>query len=183
MIHPDKLFGRLGNRMFQMAFAYSYSRDNDMDYYFQDEFFFRNNVEAVRTLFSIDIPSMTDAIAIHVRRGDYVNNPFYIDLMKTNYYEKAMAMFPDEKFLIFSDDIEWCERQKIFEGCEFSYGDEVEDMNLMASCKAQIIANSSFSWWSAWLSPLYPDNKVIAPKNWFTDGKERTILPDHWIKL
>jgi hypothetical protein len=184
MIHPDRIFGRIGNRMWQGAFLYSYSKDHDTDFYFQDPYYFKDHEEAVRTLYSSDIPSPIDAVAIHVRRGDYVNNPFYVDLMKTDYYKKAMKHFsPKEKFIVFSDDIVWCELQPIFKGCEFSYEDEIDDMNKMAACKAHIISNSSFGFWSAWLSPEYPHNKVIAPKNYYADGIERTVLPEHWIKI
>jgi hypothetical protein len=120
-----------------------------------------------------------DMVGIHVRRGDYVNNPFYVDLMKTPYYDDAMAKF-DDKFVIFSDDIAWCKEQKIFKGCEFSKGrSEVEDMNLLASCKGIIMANSSFSWWASYLSSA----RVIAPKLWFRDMVERTHIPDEWEKV
>lgn len=183
MIAPYKLFGRLGNSMFQYAFMVSHARDNDIDYYFQDEWFFRNNAEAVRALFSSDIPPKTDAIAIHVRRGDYVNNSFYIDLMETDYYEKAMALFPGQNFLVFSDDIEWCKKQKIFKGCKFFHEDEINDMNKMASCKGHIVANSSFSWWGAWLSPTYPDNKIVCPNKYYPDDVIRSVFPEHWTRI
>lgn len=185
MIEPWKLFGRLGNSMFQYAMMYSYAKDHGLDYYFQDEWFFNEHKEAIRTLFSSDIPSPTNAIAIHIRRGDYVGNAFYVDLFETDYYKDAMAKFKGEDFLVFSDDIEWCKDQEIFQGCEFFHEDEVTDMNKMASCKAHIIANSSFSWWAAWLSPHYPDNKVIAPsvENWYRDGVERTVCPSHWSRI
>lgn len=184
MIHPSKIFGRLGNSLFQYAFLYSYAKNNDIDFYYQDEYFFRDNAEAVRALFSGEIPPVCDYVAIHVRRGDYVGNPFYVDLTDTDYYQKAMNEFPKgTKFLVFSDDIEWCKDQDIFKDCEFSEGNELEDLNLMASCKGHIIANSSFSWWGAWLCPTYPDNKVIAPKAWYSDGKQRTMTPEHWKKI
>lgn len=184
MIHPDKIFGRLGNRMFQMAFAYSFAKDRDTDYYFQDEVYFRDHAEAVRTLYSYGIPAPINAVAVHVRRGDYVGNPFYVDLTQTDYYERAMALFPEEKFLVFSDDTAWCEKKWGNDPrVSISYGDEISDLNDMAACKAHIIANSSYSWWGAWLSPNYPDNKVIAPKEWFADGEERTMLPHYWKRI
>lgn len=191
MIDPSTLFGRLGNRMFQMAFLISYAKDHDIDFYFQDPYFFENNKESIRALFGSNIPTQKNAVAIHVRRGSnpsnknepaYCNNPFYVDLSNTDYYERALALFPEENFIVFSDDMEWCEdKWGHLPNFEFSYGSELEDMNLMASCKAHIIANSSFSWWAAWLHPFYPQNKVIAPKEWYADGEQRTILPVHWI--
>ena len=183
MIHPDKLFGRLGNKMFQMAFLYSYARDHGLDFYFQDEWFFMEHAEAIRALFSSDIPSKTNMVAIHVRRGDYVNNPLYVDLFSSGYYDRAMWQFSiGTEFLVFSDDIKWCKEN--MKGVSFwETGNEIDDLNKMASCKGHIIANSSFSWWGAWLNPSYPNNKVIAPKDWFNDGVQRCVLPDHWIKI
>jgi hypothetical protein len=189
MTNPDKLFGRLGNRMFKEAFLISYSLDNDIDQYFQDPYFFKDHEKMIRTLYSADIPNQIDKVAIHIRRGDYVNNPFYIDLTKTDYYEKAINEFPDgTEFLIFSDDPVFCESEwELYDTTNMEVqwgGNEVEDMNLMASCKAHIIANSSFSWWGAWLCPNYPNNKVIAPKKWYSDGdNSRTILPNHWRRI
>jgi len=173
--------------MFQYAFLYSEARNKGTDFYFQDEWFFEEHAEAIRALYSSDIPDRIDAVAIHVRRGDYVNNPFYVDLAADGYYERAMAEFPEgTEFLVFSDDIDWCMKSPIFDGKFISFctvKDEVESMNMMAACKAHIIANSSFSWWGAWLSPKYPDNKVIAPAKWYSDGVERTVLPKHWKKV
>ena len=184
MIPPWKIFGRLGNSLFQYAFMYSYARDHGLDFYFQDEYFFREHAEAVRTLFSADIPAPTNRVAIHVRRGDYVNNSFYVDLTKTDYYEKAIKQFPHDKFIVFSDDIPWCEEKWGKDPrFEFSYGNELEDLNLMASCKAHIVANSSFSWWGAYLHPIYPDNRVLCPSRYYTDGVERTVFPEHWERI
>lgn len=182
MVNPDKLFGRLGNRLFQMAFILKYAKENGTDIYFQDPKWFDN--AEVKNLFSDNIPSKTDQVAIHVRRGDYVNNPFYVDLMEKDYYEKAMDMFDGSDFLVFSDDIEWCKQQQMFEGCDFSENlTELDDLNLMASCTGHIIANSSFSWWGAFLSPY--STKIVAPssKNWYTDGIERTVCPTEWVRI
>ena len=178
MIEPDKLFGRLGNRMFQMAALLKYAKEHGTDIYFQDPKWFDGDA---KELFQAGIPSRTDQVAIHVRRGDYVNNPFYVDLVETDYYEKAINLFDGSDFLIFSDDIEWCKLQPIFNGCEFATGTELEDLNLMSSCIGHIIANSSFSWWGAYLSPY--SKRIVAPKAWYTDGIERTICPKEWTRL
>lgn len=180
MVEPRKLFGGLGNRLFQMAYIYAQARKGEIpDIYIQDEKYFAPYQEEVRALYSEGIESI-DMVSIHVRRGDYVNNPFYVDLSETAYYEEAMAHFPGEKFLVFSDDIEWCIRQEVFYGCSFSENKtEIEDLNLMAGCKAHIIANSSFSWWAAFIS----GKKTIAPTKWFTDGLQRITLPASWIQI
>lgn len=183
MIPYWKLFGRLGNSMFQGAFMYSYAKDNNTDYFFQDPKWFEKHEADIRALFGQSIPKQTDMVAMHVRRGDYVDNPFYVDLIHTEYYDKAMEMFPDAKFLIFSDDIDFCKRWFHGEQYEFFHGTELEDMNMMASCKGHIIANSSFSWWGAWLSPY--TQLVVAPHKdkWYTDGEERTVCPNYWVRI
>lgn len=179
MVEISKLFGRLGNQMFQSAYIYGQARlGNIPDIYVQDPEYFEHCKDEVKKMFGGGI-NKVDMVGIHVRRGDYVNNRFYVDLMETPYYVDAMAMFPGADFIVFSDDIEWCKKQSIFKDCEFSNGNEIEDLNLMASCKGIIIANSSYSWWAAYLS----EAKVIAPKKWYTDGEERTKCPKEWIKI
>ena len=171
--------GRLGNQMFQYAYLQARAWDEDIpDIYLQDEKYFKDYDKEKMSIFRQGVVNI-DNVAIHVRRGDYVNNPFYVDLMKTDYYERAMELFPDEDFLVFSDDIEWCKRQDIFKGCEFSEGhNELEDMTLMSGCRGVIIANSSFSWWAGYLCR----GKVVAPKSWHPDGVERTVCPKEWIR-
>jgi hypothetical protein len=171
--------GRLGNQMFQFAFMYTYSKKFETDYYFQDPSWFDEFKEDIKVLYGQNIVPI-DQVAIHVRRGDYVGNPFYVQLWKTDYYKKAMELFPNEKFLVFSDDIEWCKAHFMGNQFEFSEGnDEVTDLNLMAGCKAVIIANSSFSWWGGYLSK----GKVVAPKEWYSDKIERTVCPNNWIRI
>ena len=177
-----KLTGRLGNQMFQHAFIYAQMKHGIIpDIYLQSPEHFDEFAGDIKKIYGTGV-SPVDQVAIHVRRGDYVRNPFYVDLIETDYYERAMSKFPNADFLVFSDDIEFCKLQRIFKDCDFSEGnDEVTDMNLMAGCAGHIIANSSFSWWSAFISPF--SKKVIAPIAWYTDGEERTKCPDTWIKI
>jgi hypothetical protein len=180
MIAPWKLFGRLGNSLFQYAFLYAYAKDNKLDWYYQDPKFFRGHEEEIRQLFGQGIEPI-DMVAIHVRRGDYVNNPFYVDLTDSDYYDRAIAHFKGEKFLVFSDNIEWC--KVFFQGKEFEFSEgktELEDLNMMAGCKGIIMANSSFSWWGAFLGTK---KKVIAPKEWFTDTKMKVNLLKQWQRI
>lgn len=174
--------GRLGNEMFRHAYLYTQAKEEYIpDIYVQDEIYFKNHKDEIKYLFGQGIGKL-DQVSIHVRRGDYVHNPFYVDLFNTTYYEKAMALFPEADFLVFSDDIQWCKQQDIFKDCEFSEGrSEIDDLNLMASCKGHIIANSSFSWWGAYLG----SGKVVAPSNdnWYRDKKERTKCPTEWIRI
>lgn len=178
-----EIIGGLGNLMFKEAYILSQMWKGWIpDQYVQSESYWAEHKDRIKAHFGTDIPEKTDRVAIHVRRGDYVNNPFYIQLWETYYYEKATALFPKEKFLVFSDDIPYC--KKIFGDmdCEFSEGlSEVDDLNKMASCKSIIIANSSYSWWAAYISPYA--EKIVAPKQWFTDGITRIDLPETWIKI
>lgn len=168
--------------MFQGAFLYAYARDHHIDYYFQDPRFFERYADDIKRLYGQNIPPKTDMVAIHVRRGDYVSNSFYVDLSNTGYYDRAVKEFPNQNFLVFSDNIAFCKR--LFNGKEFEFvegGDELSDLNLMASCTGHIIANSSFSWWGAYLSPY--TQKVIYPKDWYTDGIRRTVCPKQWLPI
>ena len=190
MITPRKLFGGLGNTLFQQAYIYAQMKRGEIpDIYLQDEKYFKEFAEDIKAIYGIGVGSI-NKISIHVRRGDYVNNPFYVDLNATDYYERAIALFPEEKFLVFcadrqkgSDDIgdmEWCKER--FQGKQFEFfqgKDEVEDFNMQASCKGHILANSSFSWWVAYIG----GGVVVAPKQWFTDGEHRITLLDNWKQI
>jgi hypothetical protein len=107
-----------------------------------------------------------DVISLHIRRGDYVVNPNH-PTQNIEYYRQALNQMPDLPVIVFSDDPEWCNEQEFFSSDRFavSEGNTTDaDLCLMSLCKYHIIANSSFSWWGAWLAK---SEKVIAPKNWF----------------
>ncbi len=146
------IMGRLGNNLFQYAFLYTLTREGVIpNIYIQAEDWFGKYAAEIKEILKAGITEV-DKVAIHVRRGDYVDNPFYVDLPTTDYYARAMGEFGNAKFLVFSDDIEHCKTLDIFKECEFSEGlSEEDDLNLMASCKGIIISNSSFSWWAATL--------------------------------
>jgi len=181
MTNLDKYTGRMGNRMFQFAFFYSYARDAGIDHYFQDPAFFEGHEQEIKLIFSEGLTQKIDMVAIHVRRGDYVNNPFYVDLMETDYYKRAMEEFPEAEFLVFSDDIKWCRQQEIFKKCQFYHKDEIQDFNTMASCLGIIMANSSFSWWASYIAPWA--NKIITPREWFTMEGKDMACPDNFTRI
>ena len=135
------------------------------------------------------------AVSLHIRRGDYVENPVTLakhGLCSLQYYLNAVEYIAtnlvEPKFFIFSDDIAWVkEHLKINYSCEYidiNHGlDSYNDMRLMSLCHHNIIANSSFSWWGAWLNSNL--NKiVIAPKRWFFN-KTNTydLIPEDWVRL
>lgn len=174
--------GRLGNQMFQFAALYAITREFGVDYYCQDPRWFEKYEFDIRKLFGENI-KYDHRVSIHVRRTDMTTNNFDINLSETDYYKKAMALFEKEHFLVFSDDIEWCKQQELFKGCEFSEGKvDWEDLNLMAGCKGNIIANSSFSWWAAYLNP-FKNKVVICPEFEYLDHIERRIRPLEWKRV
>ena len=188
----DITFGRLGNRLFQCAFLYAESRRRGVDFYFQDPKFFEGYEEEIKQLFGEGIGYLSQ-VGVHIRRASnpinpqepaYHENPFYIDLISTDYYERAMALFPEDKFLVFSDDPEFC-RDKFKDNPRVQVmekGNEIEDFNMLASCNGIIGANSSFSWWASFLNPN-EGKRIIAPKLWYKDGIQRTKLLDSWTQI
>ena len=154
----------------------------DLHGYFQSPHYFRHCAKALRKEFifhdeivekarhQMQVFENEHVCSLHVRRGDYLNLSDYHTNLSSDYYQNAVntiiGNFQDAKFLIFSDDIEWC--KKTFVDNRISYaeiGDDAVEMCMMSMCNSHIIANSSFSWWGAWLSA---SNAVIAPKQWFS---------------
>lgn len=180
------LSGRLGNQMFQLAYLYAQQRRGAIpDIWLQFPEHFAGAEDQIREAFGQGIKTTKEPfVAVHVRRGDYVKHPMFYQLWASTYYDRAMAQFPaGTRFLFFSDDIEFCKTKWYGENFSYSTGrSEIEDLNLMASCHHQIIANSSFSWWAAWLNPN-PNKRVFYPKNWHTDGVQRVGFPKEWVAL
>ncbi len=190
--------GGLGNLLFKNAYLWAQMRDGVIpDVYVQSPKYWEKYKGEIKTLYGAGIGQI-DRVALHIRRGDYLKvSQFHTNLWDTDYYKEAIKQFaPGTKFLVFckdnqnpaqdADDREWCERNVPLLGIDFEMYDhttETDDLNAMASCKGIIMANSSFSWWAAFLGD---DTKtVIAPKEerWFVDKKVRTDLPDEWTKV
>lgn len=141
--------------------------------------------------------SDVNSVSLHVRRGDFVSlksaNHFH-GYLELDYYKAALEQIKnkvtDPVFFIFSDDLDWCKTHLDFiEKKEFVEGkangiSTQEEMILMSRCKHNIIANSSFSWWGAWLNQN-KSKTIVAPKNWFADKKINTndLIPSNWIKI
>jgi len=146
-----------------------------------DDFTFKHNI--LNKCQNI-ISQYTNPVAIHIRRGDYVNHPGYWNITP-EYIQEAFNHFSDDEytFLIFSDDIEWC-KQIFPEGVVFMEGNnQFEDLCLMSLCDHNIISNSSYSWWGAYLNKN-EKKRVIAPKNWFIPAKPlNDLYPDNWIVI
>lgn len=134
-----------------------------------------------------------DSVAIHIRRGDYINikvNAKLFEVCNMSYYNLAIKSikdrFPNSVFYIFTQDTEWAKENFIGEEFHFVEGNSaIDDMLLMSFCKHNIIANSTFSWWGAWLNKN-PQKIVIAPKNWYNGDLNETtkdLIPAEWIRL
>jgi hypothetical protein len=132
-----------------------------------------------------------ESVALHIRRGDYLTNIAMdvLGLIPVEHYKKAYSLLKEKTKIacayIFSDDIEWAkDNLSLPVDMKFISQSAIEDFYLISQCKHQIIANSTFSWWAAWLNPN-PDKIVIAPKKWFNNAlyDTRDLIPDSWIKM
>lgn len=133
------------------------------------------------------LPFNKDIISIHIRRTDYFNSNGFHPVQSIEYYTKAIEFFGEYDFIfVFSDDIQWCETNLKFKNMIFIRGQsDIEDMLLMSMCTHNIIANSSFSWWGAWLNSN-PDKVVVAPSPWFGNKVKintKDIIPNNWVKI
>lgn len=150
--------------------------------YWQSEKYFDFVEDEIRQEFRLpksDIPS--DWVAVTVRRGDYLALPDVFAQLGEEYYGEAIKAFPEHKFVVFSDDPQWCEQNLAWADMVMPCSAPGQDLALISSFKNHIIANSSFGWWGAWLAN---GKKVIAPKNWFTNGLDDSdLIPDRWIRL
>lgn len=175
--------------------------------YWQSERYFEQIKEVVRKAFVFDEEMLNDntkkclekmrmanTISLHVRRGDYLlaeNVKSLGNICDVRYYQKAVNYFYDiikePVFYVFSDDIVWTVTNlSLPDNTVFvdwnNKGDSWQDMFLMSFCKHNIIANSSFSWWGAWLNSN-SDKIVIAPAQWIRTCPAPDIVPDSWIRL
>ncbi len=177
-----------------------------LDGYWQSELYFRDYGQEIKEIFTfpnnldkvnnsiIDEINHNNSISIHVRRGDFLlkqNNNHNTDLKE--YYLKAInessKFLKNPKYFIFTDDPSWVSENFILDHShiivDVNHGRKsFLDMYLMSLCKTNIIANSSFSWWGAWLNNA-KDKVIYAPKNWFNDKSICTddLFPKSWIIL
>jgi Glycosyl transferase family 11 len=136
-----------------------------------------------------------NSVAVHIRRGDYTRRDIFEvhGVMEADYYTRALDIMSQKvnapKIYFFTDDAEWVKHNLDlpFE-YEFVSGaitnTAIEDFYLMSCCRNNIIANSSFSWWAAWLN-TWQDKIIIAPTNWFRDKSHSTkdVIPAGWIRI
>ena len=165
--------------------------------YFQSEKYFSHNKNLIVNLFKnksivkeikLKYPDISNqSVSLHVRRGDYTNLQDLHPLQTKEYYNKAILKIGTYKnIFIFSDDISWCKENLKYKNCIFVENNtDVFDLIAMSLCNNNIISNSSFSWWGAWLNEN-PNKIVIAPKKWFGSGRNlssKDIIPKNWIEI
>jgi hypothetical protein len=176
-----------------------------LDGYFQSEVYF----DSIRPQLLLDfafpqlsktsdemklhILGIEDSVSIHVRRGDYLkpNVSAYHGVLPISYYKLAVrkieSLISNPHYFIFSDDTEWCHLNFLFLGEKATIVsthsvNQWEDMQLMSLCSHNIIANSSYSWWAAWLN-TNSEKVVLAPQRWFAESIAESIVPKKWISV
>lgn len=176
-----------------------------LDGYFQSEKYFADQRKDVLqalapsfTMTSTNPNEGDDYVSVHVRRGDYLEKPDCHPVLSYGYYVPAIQSFINrgyKRFVVFSDDIKYCKNvffnKNVFNHMDTSFMYSTnqsprEDLQSMSKCHHHIIANSSFSWWGAWLNER-PDKIVVAPKTWYgpalahVDTKD--LIPENWIRI
>jgi hypothetical protein len=169
--------------------------------YFQTEKYFKHIENEIRDDFTFKdeilspckemISGVENPIALHVRRTDYLTNSANHPPCTLEYYEAALNHFDkDRNVIVFSDDPSWCQKQDLFSSDRFMISENTDnrvDLCLMSLCNDFIIANSTFSWWGAWLS-TNRNKKVISPVQWFGNGytkdhNTKDLIPDDWTRI
>lgn len=178
-----------------------------LDGYFQSEKYFEDFKEIIANDFRVRTEALpvslkelhteistSKSLAIHVRRGDYLTNKnanSFHGITGLDYYQNSLAVMQAEsrfdRLYVFSDDPEWVLAQEIFQKCEVvqpSAGKSIWDLWLMSAAESFIIANSSYSWWGAWLGQS-SKKKVIAPSPWFFQqpSSDVDLVPESWIRV
>ena len=166
--------------------------------YFQSEKYFKQNKENILDLFYIDDADIhflhnkykhidfKNTVSIHVRRGDYLNFSDIHPICEREYYEKAMQLFPNKNFIFVSQDDEWVKSN--FKGKNIFYSEnnnEILDLTIQTICSDNIIANSTFSWWAAYLNKN-KNKKIVAPSQWFGKNSglyQNDIVPMNWERI
>ena len=180
----------------------------DIAGYYQTEKYFKHCESDIKSLLSFKDDTISNSVnlyskyvgspfskqnsvaSIHVRVGDYVGLQDFHPILETDYYQSAIERMYEhaEVFLVFSDDIAYC-KQFFPDHDKIKYvedGSDIDQLCLMSMCNNNIIGNSSYSWWGAWLNPN--PGKVIAPKKWFGPAYQRThdtkdLYPEKWIVI
>lgn len=180
--HFDQLlFDQCPNDVSLFGFFQSEKYFKHIEESIKEDFTFRNHIlEPCKEI----AEGFENPVSLHVRRTDYLTNNANHHNLDLSYYEEALKHFDDRQVIVFSDDPEWCKKQSLFSDDRFLVSESEDnkiDLCLMTFCTSHIIANSSFSWWGAWLAN---SQKVIAPSKWFgpnnADKETKDLIPETW---
>ena len=181
-----------------------------MEGYFQSEKYFAHNREMILNTFEFPedmqnyvylkysrLIDMNNTVSVHVRRGDYITDfSGCFEILNNKYYDEAFSILPENSIFVFfgehPEDLEHCkEVMNVKRAFYIREESDVADLYLMSKMKNNIIANSSFSWWAAWLN-RNKDKRVIAPQKWFgsahptlsnSDRATKDLIPDRWERI
>ncbi|HEU5215922.1 MAG TPA: alpha-1,2-fucosyltransferase [Gaiellaceae bacterium] len=177
-----------------------------LDGYWQNEGYFRDVAETLRAELRLpaapgprfaqllEAIASSEAIAVHLRRGDYVTVPQVAEVhgtLELAYYREAVGLVAeragsDAHVFVFSDDPEWAEAHLVFDLPTTHVGrtgsSATAELRLMASCRHHVVANSSYSWWGAWLAER-PGQVVVAPTRWTRRTDSSAIVPARWMRI
>lgn len=209
--HKPALFSKFGRNIYRephFHFDRQFFQCHDpvfLDGFWQSPLYFKDIETIIRHDFTVKeslIQALKEkgqelenrsSLAVHVRRGDFLHpkTGAYHGVLDAAWYTKAirlvMEKIPGVSIYYFSDDIEWVKKNLPASGAEYvsSYTKSaIEDFYLMTHCRHNIIANSSFSWWTGWLN-ANPGKMVVAPKKWFADDRINTtdLIPVEWLRV
>lgn len=154
-----------------------------------------------------DIKNEDSITAIHVRRGNTLNQPLHHPVRSVAYFEEALDILKPKQLAVFSDDLDWCKQQSVFRDAWFGPGNPphlnlmvleaaspmsaesvVIDFHLMAGCSNFVISNSTFGWWAAWVSTYFSGETVVYPKDWYgplVEADYTLMIPQsrNWIGI
>jgi len=182
-----KFYGIIDQFKFQ-KFNLNPQENYVLDGYWQSEKYFLDiKGEIAKSFIWPEIKNLDfkNSCSLHVRRGDYLKTQHVHPVQSIDYYNKALDIIqPQGNIFVFSDDIQWCKNNFNYKNSIFMENNSnIYDLRAMSLCSDNIIANSSFSWWGAWLNQN-ENKKVVAPKNWFADStNDADIKPSEWIQI
>lgn len=161
-----------------------------LDGYWQSAKYFDTRREQILNLFNYAWEQHDGLVSVHVRRGDYLRLTQKHPPVTKEWYERAMALFPDKRFRFFSDDIEWCKQNFRMRG-DVSFSSQTKeehDLIEMSCCEHHICSSSTFAWWGAWLNRNPDKQQVVIPERWFTPQEEARcntsdIVPSNWRRF
>lgn len=199
-------FGKTFNEpYFQFTPEFFNQKNNTyLNGYWQSEKYFSDTVETIRNEFTLkkkfegkilriaEMAKNTNSVSIHVRRSDYLQKTDTYEILTPEYYKNAISKISEAvenpKYFLFSDDINWIKKNVEYPKDSVIVSEtgakDYEELAIMSLCKHNVIANSSFSWWGAWLNSNN-DKIVITPTKWFSTEIHDTkdLIPSNWLRL